>query len=77
MTPDEAKKLAAENGVDYFSAADLQAAFSAEMMDEQADLELELVLTWLRRHERDQLLGITPPSISDLIVALERGEHRR
>ena len=44
---------------------------------EQADYELDDVLTFLRRHERDQVLGITPPPLADLIAALERGEHRR
>jgi hypothetical protein len=44
---------------------------------EQADLELDDVLEFLRRHERDQVLGITPPSLSDIIAALQRGDHRR
>lgn len=54
-----------------------QAWFDSERADEQADLELSDVLTFLRRHERDGLLGITAPPLAELIQALERGEHRR
>lgn len=41
-----------------------------------ADGELKEVLRFLRRHDRDQVLGITPPTVAELIAALERGEHR-
>lgn len=39
--------------------------------------EIDDVLVFLRRHERDQIIGITPPPLADIITALERGEHRR
>ena len=53
------------------------AALNAERADEQADLELDDVLTFLRRHERDQLLGIVAPPLAALIEQLKAGEHRR
>lgn len=39
--------------------------------------ELDDVVTFLRRHERDQAIGIAVPPLAELIDALERGEHRR
>jgi len=48
-----------------------------EVALEGAAHELDDVLEFLRRHERDQVLGIATPSLADLIDALERGEHRR
>lgn len=48
-----------------------------ECEQQGADDELGDVLDFLRRHERDQVLGITPPSLADIIAALQRGEHRR
>ena len=51
--------------------------WGTEFAQEQADLERDDVVEFLRRHERDQVLGITPPSLADIIDALQRGEHRR
>jgi hypothetical protein len=51
----------------------VQAAMDAATKDE----ELDDVVTFLRRHERDRVLGIGLPDMADLIQALERGEHRR
>lgn len=48
-----------------------------DICDRQAELELDQVLDYLRRHERDQVLGLPAPSIGELISALERGEHHR
>jgi hypothetical protein len=42
-----------------------------------AEEERNEVLAFLRRHDADQVLGITPPPLADLIAQLERGEHRR
>lgn len=48
-----------------------------DICDQQAALELEQVVEYLRRHERDQVLGLPVPPIGELIRALERGEHWR
>lgn len=42
-----------------------------------ADEEVREVVAFLRRHDADQVLGIKPPPLADLIAQLERGEHRR
>lgn len=54
-------------------------AAAVELESEEATREDELddVLRLLRRHDADQVRGITPPTMSELIGALERGEHHR
>lgn len=51
--------------------------WNAELAQEHYEQELDDVLEFLRRHDRDQILGIKVPPLADLIAALERGEHRR
>lgn len=51
-------------------------ALQALLDTERAD-ELDDVVTFLRRHERDaDVLGIQTPPLREIIEALERGDHR-
>jgi hypothetical protein len=54
----------------------LEAAIDERIAWHIAD-EIEDVLVFLRRYERDQVLGIAVPPLGELIRALELGEHRR
>ena len=77
MTPEEAKRIA-DAGLEDYDGAPLSRADVAVILariDAQQD-ELDDVLVYLRRHERDQMLGITPPTLAELIAGLERREHR-